>query len=339
MIVLGLESSCDEMAAAVLEDRKVLSSIVRSQVDLHAVYGGVVPEIASRDHALHVGFVVKQALEAAKIELDAIDGIAVTAGPGLIGSLLAGVEAAKGLAVATNKPLIGVHHLEGHIAAALLEDPAPEPPFIALIVSGGHSSIVRVPALGGPYEVLGQTKDDAAGEAFDKTAKKLGLGYPGGVEIDRRAEHGDPEAFRFPDVMSGRDNFDFSFSGLKTAALRLLEKEPMPLSDARLADFCASFQEAIVDNLLKKALRAARKTETPKLAIVGGVAANRRLRVRAVEKARGHKVQVFLPSRANCTDNAAMIACAGLVRLSRGERSPINLAARAHWPLKELGPS
>lgn len=337
MIVLGIESSCDEMAAAVLEDRRVLSSVVRSQVDLHAVYGGVVPEIASRDHALHVGFVIQEALRAAQTTPEGLDGIAVTSGPGLIGSLLAGLEAAKGLAVAAQKPLIGVHHLEGHIASALLEDPPPEPPFVALIVSGGHTSIVHVPALGGPYEVLGQTKDDAAGEAFDKTAKLMGLGYPGGVQIDRLSQGGDPTAFTLPDVMPGKDNFDFSFSGLKTAALRLLKEEAAPLSGQRRSDFCASFQDAVVENLLKKSLRAARKTNTPKLVIVGGVAANRRLRERALEKAKGYGVKVYLPSRENCTDNAAMIACAGLVRLARGERSPIGLTARAHWPLQTLG--
>lgn len=339
MIVLGLESSCDEMAAAVLADRTVRSSVVRSQVDLHAAYGGIVPEIASRDHALHVGFVIEEALEKAKVTPSMLDGVAVTSGPGLIGSLLAGVEAAKGLAVAARKPLIGVHHLEGHIASALLEDPAPEPPFVALIVSGGHTSIVLVPELGGPYEVIGQTRDDAAGEAFDKTAKSLGLGYPGGVEIDRLSQTGDPTAFGFPDVMPGRDNFAFSFSGLKTAALRLLERETLPLTGQRLADFCASFQDAVVENLLGKALRATRRSQTGRLIIVGGVAANQRLRERALEKSKGHQVQVYLPSRANCTDNAAMIACAGMVRLARGERSPVGLAARAHWPLQDLGRS
>jgi N6-L-threonylcarbamoyladenine synthase len=338
MAVLGIESSCDEMAAAVLDadGRQLRSSVIRSQVDLHAPYGGVVPELASRDHVRSVDLVIRQALDEAGVTVAELDGIAVTAGPGLIGSLLCGVEAAKGLALASGRPLIGVHHLEGHVAAAFLEPDAPPGPFVALIVSGGHTSLVRVPELGGPYTLLGATRDDAAGEAFDKTAKLLGLGYPGGVAIDRGSEGGDSRRFPFPSAMPGKDNLQFSFSGLKTAAARQIQALGGAPTGAELADFCASFQAAVVDNLLKKAFRAVRLAEVEHLAIVGGVAANRRLRARATERARRERVGLTLPSRANCTDNAAMIARAGWTRLRRGERSGLDLVARAHWPLTSL---
>jgi len=337
--VLGIESSCDEMAAAVLADdgRTVLSSIVHSQVDLHARYGGVVPEVASRDHVERVGLVLSEALRVAATTPAELGAIAVTSGPGLIGSLLCGVEAAKGLALAAGKPLLGVNHLEGHIAAAALEARVPEAPFVALIVSGGHTSLVLVEAWGGPYRPLGSTRDDAAGEAFDKTAKLLGLGYPGGVRIDELSATGDPKRFAFPIAMPGKDNLDFSFSGLKTAAARLL-RESGPLDEQGRADFCASFQSAVVENLLKKAFRAAITRGARRLVLAGGVAANRRLRARAEERGRRERVDVFLPSRANCTDNAAMIARAGWVRLSRGERSELDLECHPSWPLSRLEP-
>ncbi|MFO0723781.1 MAG: tRNA (adenosine(37)-N6)-threonylcarbamoyltransferase complex transferase subunit TsaD [Myxococcota bacterium] len=336
--VLGVESSCDEMAAAVLDadGKTVLSSVIHSQVDLHARYGGVVPEVASRDHVERVGLVIEEALSRAKLGPDALGGVAVTAGPGLIGSLLCGVEAAKGLALAAQKPLLGVNHLEGHVAAAALEPIAPEPPFVALIVSGGHTSLVEVAAWGGPYRALGSTRDDAAGEAFDKTAKLLGLGYPGGVRIDHGSVGGDIQRFPFPKAMPGKDNLDFSFSGLKTAAARLLE-EHGPLDDQGMKDFCASFQHAIVENLLKKAFRATLQSGTRRLVLAGGVAANRRLRERAEERGRRERVQVYLPSKLYCTDNAAMIARAGWVRLSRGERSGLDLGCTPTWPLSRLG--
>ena len=339
MIVLGIESSCDELAAAVLDrdGRTLRSNVVHSQIDIHAEFGGIVPELASRDHVRAVGRIIQRALDDAATSIDEIDGIAVTSGPGLIGSLLCGVEAAKGLALAAGKPLIGVNHLEGHIAAALLEDPAPAPPFVALIVSGGHTSLVLVESLCRGYTLLGATRDDAAGEAFDKTAKILGLGYPGGVAIDRLAQGADRKRFAFPTLMPGKDNLDFSFSGLKTAAVRAVRAHAEVLEGDALGDFCASFQSAIVENLVKKSFRAAVKTGTRRLVYVGGVAANSHLRARATERARREKIELFVPSKANCTDNAAMIARAGLERLRRGERATLNLASRAHWPITELG--
>jgi N6-L-threonylcarbamoyladenine synthase len=337
--VLGIESSCDELACAVLapDGRTVRSSVVHSQVELHAQFGGVVPEVASRDHVKRLIPVLTQALTEAEVTLAEIDGVAVTAGPGLIGSLLCGVEFAKGLVVATGKPLIGVHHLEGHLAAAFLEDPAPEVPFIALLVSGGHTSLIQVDDLGGPYHHLGATRDDAAGEAFDKTAKLLGLGYPGGARIDALARQGRADRYELPVMMPGKQNLDFSFSGLKTAAARIIAGGA--LEGQALADFCAAFQTTVVENLLKKAFAATRQTGVPRLVLAGGVAANSQLRARATERGRREGVQVFLPSRANCTDNAAMIARAGYPRLLRGEQSGLDLVARAHWPLFEARPA
>jgi N6-L-threonylcarbamoyladenine synthase len=335
VLVLGIESSCDEMAAAILDHdgKTLLGSVIHSQAKLHSKYGGVVPEIASRDHVKSVSRVIEQALAEANTEIDDIDGIAVTAGPGLVGSLLCGVEAAKGLALAANKPLLGIHHLEGHIAAAFLEQETPKGPFVVLIVSGGHTSLVRVQALGGPYELLGATRDDAAGEAFDKTAKLLGLGYPGGVEIDRLSSEGDRKRFVFPKPMPGKDNLEFSFSGLKTAAARTIKSQADAFDEQGVKDFCASFQDAIVENLLKKSFRACIKAKTTELAFVGGVAANRHLRQRANVRARREKIQLYLPSRENCTDNAAMIAKAGFERFQRGESDGLSLSCRSHWPL------
>lgn len=335
MIVLGIESSCDELAAAVLapDGLTVLSNVVHTQAAIHAQYGGIVPEVASRDHARHVSHVIRRALDEAGISAADLGGIAVTSGPGLIGSLLCGLEAAKGLALALDRPLLGVHHLEGHIAAASLEPRPPEPPFVALIVSGGHTSLVHVGGHGGPYRRLGTTRDDAAGEAFDKTAKLLGLGYPGGAVIDRLAQSGDDSRFPFPKLMPGKDNLDFSFSGLKTAAARLIQANGHVPQGQDLADFCASFQDTVVENLLKKAFRAVTTAGTQRLVVVGGVAANSRLRARALERGRRERVDVTVPERARCTDNAAMIARAGWVRLVRGERDDLGLTARAHWPL------
>lgn len=335
MRVLGIESSCDELAMAILESdgQSLRASVVHSQIATHAKYGGVVPELASRDHVKRLDQVFHQVMLEADLKPEAIDAIAVTEGPGLIGSLLCGTEFAKGLALALGIPFLGIHHLEGHLVAASLEDPAPETPFVALLVSGGHTSLIEVKALGGPYRLLGQTRDDAAGEAFDKTAKLLGLPYPGGVCIDKLAKTGDARRFQFPQPMPGKTNLDFSFSGMKTAASREIQAFSGPLEGQDLADFCASFQEAIVDNLLKKAFRAVKSTQNTRLVIGGGVAANSRLRDKALYRGKRERIQVFLPSRANCTDNAAMIAKAGWIRLTRGERSDLELVARSNWPL------
>ena len=334
MRVLGIESSCDELAMAILEPdgRTLLANVIHSQVELHRPFGGIVPEVAARDHVRSLNPVLARTLDAAKVSLDSVDGVAVTAGPGLIGPLLCGVEFAKGLALGLNRPLVGVHHLEGHIAAVFLEDPAPTPPFVALLVSGGHTNLIFVEALGGPYLHLGATRDDAAGEAFDKTAKLLGLGYPGGAEVDRRAQQGDPRRFEFPALMAGKDNLDFSFSGLKTAARRILSQNG-PLDAGGLADFCASFQRAVVDNLITKAFRAVRRAAVSRLVLAGGVAANSELRRRSEAQGRRENVHVYLPSRSLCTDNAAMIARAGQPKLVAAQTSGWDLTARATWPL------
>lgn len=320
------------MAILEPDGRTLLANVVHSQVELHKPFGGIVPEVAARDHVRRLNPVLSTTLEWAAVGLDAVDGIAVTAGPGLIGPLLCGVEFAKGLSLGTGKPLVGVHHLEGHIAAAFLEPTPPHLPFVALLVSGGHTNLILVEDLGGPYVHLGATRDDAAGEAFDKTAKLLGLGYPGGAEIDRRAQDGDPGRFVFPALMAGKDNLDFSFSGLKTAARRLLTEDG-PLDAQGKADFCASFQHAVVDNLLAKSFRAVHRTGTPRLVLAGGVAANSELRRRAEERGRRERVQISLPSRVLCTDNAAMIARAGQPKLMAGRTSGLDLTARASWPL------
>lgn len=333
--ILGIESSCDELACAVLsaDGCTVLSDEVHSQIEMHAHFGGIVPEVASRDHVRRLTFVLEQALKKAGVTLSDLGGIAVTAGPGLIGSLLCGLEFAKGLALATGLPLVGVHHHEGHLAAAFLSDKPPVGPFVALLVSGGHTSLIHVEKLGGPYAVIGETRDDAAGEAFDKTAKFLGLGYPGGIVIDRLAADADADRFPFPDVMAGKNNFDFSFSGLKTAAIVLARAQPAPLEGQALRDFCASFQAAVVENLLKKAFRAVRLHDTKQLVICGGVAANRELRTRAETRAHREGVRLIIPEKRWCTDNAAMIARAGWTRLMCGAKGRDTISAQPYWKL------
>ncbi|NJK90168.1 MAG: tRNA (adenosine(37)-N6)-threonylcarbamoyltransferase complex transferase subunit TsaD [Myxococcales bacterium] len=337
MRVLGIESSCDELALAVLEPdgTSVRASRIHTQVDLHAVFGGIVPEVASRDHVNRLDGMLEAVLDdAGPLGFDQLDGIAVTAGPGLVGSLLCGIEFAKGLALASAKPMIGIHHLEGHVASCFLEDRLPSLPATVLLVSGGHTLLFEALGPTGPYRRLGATRDDAAGEAFDKTAKLLGLGYPGGAVIDRLAKGGDPTRFVFPKLMPGKDNLDFSFSGLKTEVRRQLERDPSIREGALLADFCASFQRTVVENLLDKSLRAAQRTG--QLVIAGGVAANSLLRKEASDRGAAIGVQVYLPSRENCTDNGAMIARAGWTRLSRGEASDYQLTARARWDLFSL---
>ncbi|HSD86989.1 MAG TPA: tRNA (adenosine(37)-N6)-threonylcarbamoyltransferase complex transferase subunit TsaD [Kofleriaceae bacterium] len=345
--VLGLESSCDETAAAVVEDGRIVrSDVVASQNEVHARYGGVVPELASRAHILNVVPVVQAALERAGVTLAEIDGIAVTNAPGLVGALLVGVQTAKALAWVTGKPLVGVHHLEGHLSAVFLEDPgeaaplhAGPPPFphLALIVSGGHTSLVRVDGHGQLSE-LGATRDDAAGEAFDKGAKLLGLGYPGGAVIDRLAKTGDPRAVAFPRSMTaGEHGADFSFSGLKTALLHHVRANGIP-DGQPLADLCASYQAAIVEVLVRKTRRQARKLGMHHVQVCGGVAANSGLRAAMVAAGEEDDFRVHVPPIARCTDNAAMIAAAGYHRLIRGERDGLDLDAVPSAPIARSSP-
>jgi N6-L-threonylcarbamoyladenine synthase len=340
--VLGLESSCDETAAAVVDDGRIVrSDVVASQDEVHARYGGVVPELASRAHILNVVPVVQAALARAGCTLDEIDGIAVTNAPGLVGALLVGLQTAKALAWATGKPLVGVHHLEGHLTAVFLEDPsesspreAPPYPHIALIVSGGHTSLVRVDGPGQVVE-LGATRDDAAGEAFDKGAKLLGLGYPGGKVIDDLAKTGNPKAVEFPRSMTADvHRADFSFSGLKTFLLHHVRAHGVPEGQA-LADLCASYQAAIVEVLVRKTRRVARTGRIAHVQICGGVAANSGLRKAMEQAGVEDEFRVYVPPIARCTDNAAMIAAAGYHRLVRGERDSLDLDATPSKPLAQ----
>ena len=324
--ILGIETSCDETAAAVLyhEDGKpmtVLSSVVSSQVDLHARYGGVVPEIASRAHVELLTPVIAQALVEAGIDDRNLDAVAATVGPGLVGSLLVGVSTAKTLALVWDVPFVAVNHLEAHLYASFLEEPDLQLPAVVLLVSGGHTMLVEMSDYG-VYRVLGSTIDDAAGEAFDKVARYLGLGYPGGPAIDRLAMEGDPSAIRFPRAML-EDGYDFSFSGLKTAVVNYVRKHP----DVSTADVCASFQDAVVDVLVTKARRAARETGASAMCLGGGVAANSQLRERLLDVCVEDGLHGFLPSRAMCTDNAAMVAAAGFWRLRHDGPTPLDAGA------------
>jgi N6-L-threonylcarbamoyladenine synthase len=331
--VLGIETSCDETAAAVVEDgRRALSDVVATQVELHRKWGGVVPELASRNHVMQVMPVVDEALSRAGVAPRDLDGIAVTSGPGLVGALLVGVQVAKALAAGWEKPLARVNHLEGHLLAAFLCERPPAFPFLGLVVSGGHTSLYAAEAFG-RYRLLGATRDDAAGEAFDKGAKLLGLPYPGGVAIDRLAKEGDPRAVRFPRAVVRGAELDFSFSGLKTALLHRVRQGGVP-EGRGLADLCASYQEAIVQALVQKLFRAARRLQFQRLVISGGVAANSRLRAAVAEKAAEYlDLEVFVPPPRLCTDNAAMIAVAGTQALLRGEVQGPSLAADAGWRL------
>jgi N6-L-threonylcarbamoyladenine synthase len=333
MRVIGIESSCDETAVAVYDAaRGLLSHCLYSQIALHQAYGGVVPELASRDHVKRLLPLVREALTASGSTAERIDGVAYTAGPGLIGALLVGAGFARSLAYAWGRPAIGIHHLEGHLLAPLLEPDPPSFPFLALLVSGGHTQLVDVTDIG-RYRILGETLDDAAGEAFDKTAKMLGLPYPGGAALAQLAERGRSGRFNFPRPMLDRPGLDFSFSGLKTAALvALRDRAP---DDEDRADIARGFQEAVVDTLAEKSRRALAASGHRRLVVAGGVGANRRLRERLEEIAHAAGAQLYFPRTEFCTDNGAMIALAGCVRLSRGERQGLALGARAHWELGE----
>ncbi len=334
MYVLGIETSCDETAAAVLGDGKLLlSNVIASQVDLHKIYGGVVPEIASRKHMEMIIPVICEALNDASVTLSDIEGIAVTRGPGLVGSLLVGLSAAKAIAFALKIPFVGVNHLAGHVASIFLSPDHPEFPLVALVVSGGHTNIYLMKDFQ-DFTVLGQTRDDAAGEAFDKAAKLLNMGYPGGVIIDRLAKKGNRKRIEFPRAM--RDSLDFSFSGLKTSLLVYIKKRECPLSDDELPNVAASYQEAIIDVLVEKTLKAAEIHSISRIVVCGGVAANSRLRERFAEESRLKGFHVYIPPPIFCTDNAAMIAVVGEHLLTRGLKDSLNLNAVSRWPLDSL---
>lgn len=325
--ILGIETSCDETSAAVaVNGRAILSNIISSQVDLHGKFGGVVPEIASRKHVELVLPVINQALEEACVEAKDVDAVGVTYGPGLVGALLVGLSAAKGIAYVLNKPLIGVHHIEGHIAANYLENPLLEPPFICLVASGGHSHIVYVKGFKS-FEIMGRTKDDAAGEAFDKIARAIGLGYPGGPLIDKTAVNGNSKAIEFPRVYFQGGSLDFSFSGLKTAVLNYLGNMKQKGEKIVIEDLCASFQQAVVDVLVKNTVEAALVREAGKIALAGGVAANSLLRRCMKEAAEKKGIEVYYPKPVLCTDNAAMIASAAFFEYKSGNTADLCLNA------------
>ena len=333
--ILAIESSCDETAAAVVKNgREVLSNIISSQIDLHTLYGGVVPELASRKHIEKINQVIEQALKEAGLSLYDMDAIAVTYGPGLVGALLVGVAEAKALSFATGIPLVGVHHIEGHICANYIEHKDLEPPYMALVVSGGHTHLVKVAGYG-EYEILGRTRDDAAGEAFDKVARAIGLGYPGGPKIDKVSVEGDPEAVDFPRAKVRDDEYDFSFSGLKSAVLNYLNSEKMAGREISVPDVAASFQKAVTDVLVDHSMSALRAYGFKKFAIAGGVASNSALRAAMKEACEAEGIEFYYPSPVFCTDNAAMIGVAGYYEFIRGVRSGLDLNAVPNLKLGE----
>ncbi|MEM9449492.1 MAG: tRNA (adenosine(37)-N6)-threonylcarbamoyltransferase complex transferase subunit TsaD [Cyanobacteria bacterium P01_E01_bin.6] len=351
--ILAIETSCDETAAAIVENRLVLSNVVSSQINIHKVYGGIVPEVASRHHVEMLNLAIAQAMEQAEADWAEIDGIAATCAPGLVGALLIGVTAAKTLASLYNKPFLGVHHLEGHIYASYLSEPSLKPPFLCLLVSGGHTSLIHVKACG-VYETLGQTRDDAAGEAFDKVGRLLNLGYPGGPVIDRLSAAGNPKAFPLPEgnislPEGGYHPYDSSFSGLKTAVLRLVQKleqeseqatgqnSESTLPDALpIADLSASFQATVARSLTRRAIACALDHHLDTIAVGGGVAANSGLRRHLQAAAAEHNIQVFFPPLKFCTDNAAMIGCAAADHFNQGHRSPLTIGAQSRMAIADV---
>ena len=341
MLVLGVESSCDETGLALYDtERGLLSHALHSQVTMHEEYGGVVPELASRDHVRRAIPLLEQVIANSGTDMTAIDAVAYTQGPGLAGALLVGASVANGLALALDKPVLGVHHLEGHLLSPLLSARPPEFPFIALLVSGGHTQLMRVDGVGA-YTLLGETLDDAAGEAFDKSAKLLGLGYPGGPAISRLAEFGDPGVYQLPRPMLHSKNLDFSFSGLKTAVLTLVKNHQTNLCEQDKANIGRAFVDAIVEVLVAKCLAALKQTGMKRLVIAGGVGANAQLRAALNAAAAKKRFEVFYPELALCTDNGAMIAFAGAMRLQRdpgAARREYGFNVRPRWPLDELRP-
>ncbi|WP_066423755.1 tRNA (adenosine(37)-N6)-threonylcarbamoyltransferase complex transferase subunit TsaD [Anabaena sp. 4-3] len=338
--VLAIETSCDETAVAIVKNRQVCSSVIASQIPVHQQYGGVVPEVASRQHLETINRAIAQALEQAQLDWENIDGIAATCAPGLVGALLVGLTAAKTLAILYNKPFLGVHHLEGHIYATYLSEPTLDPPFLSLLVSGGHTSLIYVKDCG-KYETLGETRDDAAGEAYDKVARLLKLGYPGGPIIDQLAQMGDPQAFTLPEgkvslPQGGFHPYDASFSGLKTAVLRLVQQLEKEQGQVPVENVAASFQETVARALTKRAIACAIDHGLDTIAVGGGVAANSGLRKHLQAAGTQHNLQVLFPPLKFCTDNAAMIACAAADHLSRGHTSPLNLGVESRLPLTQV---
>lgn len=335
VIILSIESSCDETAAAVIKNgRTVLSNVISSQIAMHTLFGGVVPEIASRKHMEQINQVIELALQEAEVTLDDVTAIGVTYGPGLVGALLVGVAEAKAIAYARNLPLVGVHHIEGHISANYIENPELEPPFMALVVSGGHTHLVLVKEYG-KYEILGRTRDDAAGEAFDKVARAVGLGYPGGPKVDKLAKEGNPDAIKFPRAHVDGAPYDFSFSGIKSAVLNYINSCEMKHIEINKADLVASFQKAVVDSLVSRAISAAKEYKMDKLAIAGGVASNSALRKAIQEECDKNGIKFFSPSPIFCTDNAAMIGVAAYYEYMSGTRHGWDLNAIPNLKLGE----
>ena len=335
VLILAIESSCDETAAAVVKNgRDVLSNVISSQIALHTLYGGVVPEIASRKHIEKINYVIQEALDEAGVTLQDLDAIGVTYGPGLVGALLVGVAEAKAISYAADIPLVGVHHIEGHISANYIENKDLEPPFICLVVSGGHTHLVVVNDYG-QYEIIGRTRDDAAGEAFDKVARAIGLGYPGGPKIDKLSKEGNPDAIRFPRAKVEDNEYDFSFSGVKSAVLNHLNGCRMKGEPIAEADIAASFQKAVCDVLVAHAIQAVKNYKIPKLALAGGVASNSTLRQAMKDACEKEKIQFYYPSPVLCTDNAAMIGAAAYYEFIRGSRSGLDLNAVPNLKLGE----